>query len=125
MKEKELKKELERLKKNGLLIVGVYQNKDDEYNAINKTVLKNIWKDEKTNIIQLLGFLYRKAILKSNIRISYSYNYNDVQEITISESFTNYDGSITKTKYVFYNVPTNMSYLDTFKIEKIIESLED
>lgn len=119
--EKILKNELEKLIKKGVLVVGVYQNTDNNYNKINKMILKNIWKDAKSNTMQLLGFLYRKTILKSNIRIDYSYNYSDSQTITFTENYINYDNTITKTKYVFYNIPTNMAFLDTYKLENQIK----
>ena len=99
------------------IVVGVYQNTDDNYNKINKMILKNVWEDEKSNTMNLLAFLYRKTILKSNnLRISYNYNYSDNQTISITESYTNYDNTITKTKYVFYNIPTKLGYLDIHTI---------
>ena len=48
----------------------------------------------------------------------YSYNYSDSQTITFSQSYENYDGSKTITSYTFYNIPTNLGYLDTYKIKK-------
>lgn len=69
--------------------------------------------------MQLLGFLYSKTIIKvSNLKISYSYNYSDLQTISITQNYTNYDGSITKTRYNFYNIPTNCGYLDIYKLGK-------
>ena len=92
--------------KNKKIIVKVYQNKEHV----------NTWEDETQNIKQLTAFLWRKAIQKSNIRIKYSYNYSDTQTITFVEKYENYDGTITTTEYEFSNVPTNMGYLDIYKL---------
>lgn len=103
---------------NKKIIVNVYQTKGN-----GKKELVNTWNDEKTNLLQLTAFLYRKTILKSNnLKIKYSYNYSDLQTITFVDSYENYDGSITKTFYEFINIPTNMAYLDIYKIEKSLES---
>lgn len=103
---------------NKKIMVNVYQTKGN-----GKKELVNKWNDEKTNILQLTAFLYRKAILKSNnLIIKYSYNYSDLQTITFIDNYENYDGSITKTYYEFVNVPTNMAYLDIYKIQKSLES---
>ena len=48
----------------------------------------------------------------------YSYNYSDYQTLTFSNEYTNYDGTKTITKYVFYNIPTNLGYLDIYKLNK-------
>lgn len=103
---------------NKKIIVNVYQKKGN-----GKKELVNKWTDEKTNLLQLTAFLYRKAVLKSNnLKIRYSYDYSDLQTITFIDSYENYDGSITKTFYEFVNIPTNMVYLDIYKIEKSLES---
>ena len=87
--------------------VEIYQNKK----------LVNTWEDHEQNIKQLTAFLWRKAVLKSNnLRIKYSYNYSDTQTITFIEKYQNYDNTITTTEYKFLNVPTNLSYLDIYKI---------
>lgn len=105
---------------NKKIIVEVYQARGHD-----KKERVNTWEDEKTNILQLLAFLYRKTILKSNnLRIRYSYDYNDLQTIEIIETYENYDGTQTKTYFVFKNIPTNMAYLDIYKIEKNLESEE-
>ena len=102
------------------IIVNVYQTKDN-----GKKELVNVWNDEKQNLLQLTAFLYRKAILKSNnLKVKYSYNYSDLQTITFIDNYENYDGSITKTYYEFVNIPTNMGYLDIYKIAKNIEESE-
>lgn len=103
-----MENKLKQLKGEKKIVVEVKQN--------NKLV--NVWEDEKTNILQLTAFLYRKTILKSNIRISYSYNYSDLQTIKITEKYENYDKSITKTEYIFHNIPTNLGYLDIYKLQK-------
>ena len=119
--EKDLKIKLEELKKENKIVVGVEQWHENE-----KKELVNIWEDEKTNILQLLGFLYRKTILKGyNLRINYSYNYSDKQVITITESYQNYDNTITKTRYTFYNLPTNLAYLDIYKLGDIINERKE
>lgn len=103
---------------NKKIMVNVYQTKEN-----GKKELVNKWNDEKTNLLQLTAFLYRKAILKSNnLQIKYSYNYSDLQTITFVDNYENHDGSITKTFYEFINIPTNMAYLDIYKIEKRLES---
>lgn len=102
--------------KDNKIFVEVYQQKGN-----GKKELVNTWNDEKTNILQLTAFLYRKTILKSNnLRISYSYNYSDLQTISIVESYENYDGTITKTSYNFKNIPTNLAYLDIYKLNERI-----
>ena len=104
--------------KNKKIMVNVYQKKEN-----GKKELVNVWNDEKTNLLQFTAFLYRKAILKSNnLKVKYSYNYSDLQTITFIDSYENYDGSITKTFYEFINIPTNLGYLDIYKIEKSLES---
>lgn len=101
---------------NKKIMVNVYQTKGNE-----KKELVNTWNDVQTNLLQLTAFLYRKAILKSNnLKIKYSYNYSDLQTITFIDKYENYDGSITKTYYEFINIPTNMCYLDIYKIEKML-----
>ena len=96
------------------MIVNVYQKKEN-----GRKELVNTWEDEKMNILQLTAFLYRKTILKdSRLKIRYSYNYSDSQTIEIIESYENYDGSITKTYFVFENVPTSLGYLDIYKLAK-------
>ena len=103
---------------NKKIIVNVYQTKGN-----GKKELVNKWNDEKTNLLQLTAFLYRKTILKaSNLKIKHNYNYSDLQTITFIDSYENYDGSITKTYYEFVNIPTNLGYLDIYKIEKSLES---
>ena len=103
---------------NKKIMVNVYQT-----NEKGKKQLVNKWNDEKTNLLQLTAFLYRKAILKSsNLKVKYSYNYSDSQTITFIDSYENYDGSVTKTYYEFINIPTNLAYLDIYKIEKSLES---
>ena len=102
------------------MIVNVYQTKEN-----GKKELVNIWNDEKQNILQLTAFLYRKTILKSsNLKIKYSYNYNDSQTITFIDNYANCDGTIAKTFYEFLNIPTNLGYLDIYKIAKNIEESE-
>ena len=41
-----------------------------------------------------------------------------MQTITFISSYENYDGTKSITKYVFYNIPTSMGYLDTYKINE-------
>ena len=106
---------------NKKIMVNVYQKNEN-----GKKELVNVWNDEKTNLLQLTAFLYRKAILKSsNLKVKYSYNYSDLQTITFIDSYENYDGSITKNFYEFVNVPTNLGYLDIYKIEKSLEREDD
>lgn len=108
---KEEKVKFDELKEQAKIVVEVIQNGK----------VANYWLDEKSNVMQLLGLLYQKTILKSSsLRIRHSYNYSDKQTITFISSYENYDGTKTITKYVFYNVPTNMGYLDTHKISNEI-----
>lgn len=107
-----MENKLKQLRNEGKIVVEVRQNKE----------LVNVWEDEKQNILQLTAFLYRKTLLKSNISIRYSYNYSDLQTIKVTEKYTNYDNTITKTEYIFYNIPTNLGYLDTFKLNKEVLS---
>lgn len=108
-------------KENKKMIVNVYQQTNN-----NKKELKNTWTNEQNILLQLTAFLYRKTILKSNnIKIRYRYNYDDMQTITFIESYQNYDESITKTYFVFENIPTNMSYLDIYKIQKEVFKNEE
>jgi hypothetical protein len=69
-----------------------------------------------------LEILYRKTVLKSNIKIRYNYNYADIQTITVSQKYTKFDGSITTFEYIYYNIPTSMGYLDTTILRKKLES---
>lgn len=106
---KELKSEFDKLKSDKKIVVEVIQD--------NK--ITNYWLDEKGNIMQMLGLLYQKTIVKSSsLRIKHSYNYSDMQTITFISSYENYDGTKSITKYVFYNIPTSMGYLDTYKINE-------
>lgn len=101
----------EELKGQDKIVVKVIQNGK----------VSNYWLNEKSNVMQLLGLLYQKTILKSsNLRIRHSYDYSDKQKITFINSYENYDETKTITKYVFYNVPTSMGYLDTYKINNEI-----
>lgn len=108
---KEEKVKFDKLKSDKKIVVEVIQD--------NKVV--NYWLDEKGNIMQMLGLLYQKTIVKSSsLRIRHSYNYSDKQTITFISSYENYDGTKSITKYVFYNIPTSMGYLDTYKINNEI-----
>lgn len=108
-----MENKLKELRNEGKIVVEVRQDKK----------LVNIWEDEKGNIAQLMGFLYTKTILKSsNYSIRYSYNYSDKQTIKVINKYENYDGSITKTEYIFYNIPTNLGYLDIFKLNKVLNN---
>ena len=103
--------------KDNKIMVNVYQQKEN-----GKKELVNVWEDEKQNVLQLTGFLYQRAILKSNnIKIKYSYKYDDIQNITFIDSCRNYDGTISKTYYEFLNIPTKLGYLDICKLEKDME----
>ena len=116
---KELENKLKELIKDEKIIVGVEQDRNEK----KKMELVNIWEDEQVNILQFTAFLYQKTILKSNnIKIKYSYNYKDLQNISIIQSYENYDGTITKTKYTFYNLPTNLAFLDIYKIERRLKN---
>lgn len=85
------------------IYVEVYQDKK----------LVNTWEDEETNKQQLMQFLWRKAILKSNnLKVKYSYNYSDNQTISFVEKSYNCDNSYTTFEYKFYNVPTSCGYLN-------------
>lgn len=102
---------------NKKIMVNVYQTKDN-----GKKELVNTWNNEKECILQLAGFLYQKAILKSaRLKIRYSYNYSDMQTITFIDSYENYDGTITKTFFEFVNIPTNLGFLDIYKINERLE----
>lgn len=104
---KDLELELNELKKDNKIGVGVYQDKK----------LVSVWKDEKTNIMHLLSDLYNKYFLKnSNIKISKKHNCNDMQEIKVIEKRYNYDDTITTFEYIYYNVPVKYGYLDNLKI---------
>ena len=48
-----------------------------------------------------------------------------LQTIIIKESYTNYDNSISNTWFEFENIPTNMGYLDIYKIKESLESEEN
>lgn len=103
-----MENKLKQLRNEGKIVVEVRQQ--------NKLV--NVWENEVDNFLQLTAFLYRKTILKSNIRIQYRYNYSDKQIIKVTDKYENYDGSISKTEYIFYNIPTDLGYLDIYKLEK-------
>lgn len=102
---------------NKKILVNVYQTRGN-----GKKELVNVWEDEKTNVLQLTAFLYRKTIQKSaNLKARYSYNYSDIQTITFIDSYENYDGTISKTYYEFINIPTSLGFLDISKISKNLE----
>ena len=109
---RELKKEFEKLLNERKIVVEVRQD--------NKTT--NYLFDEKSNIISLLEILYKKTVLKANIKIRYNYNYTDLQTITITQNYTTYDGTKVKFSYIYYNIPTSMGYLDTTILRKKLES---
>ena len=105
---------------NKKMIVKVYQDRET-----GKKKLTNTWEDQTNILLQLTAFLYRKTIQKSrNLKITYKYDYSDYQTIIIKESYENYDHTITNTWFEFENIPTNMSYLDIYKIEKNLKSGE-
>lgn len=102
---------------NKKILVNVYQTKDN-----GKKELVNTWNNEKECVLQLTGFLYQKTILKSSrLKIKYNYNYSDMQTITFIDSYENYDGTITKTFFEFVNIPTNIGFLDIYKINERLE----
>lgn len=102
---------------NKKMIVNVYQKHNN-----GKKALVNVWEDETTNILQLTAFLYRKTIQKCrDLKISYKYNYSDLQTITIAETFYNYDNSTTTTYFEFINVPTKLGFLDIYKLDEKIK----
>ena len=106
---------------NKKIMVNVYQTKDN-----GKKELVNTWNSEKDCILQLAAFLYQKTILKSNkLKISYKYNYSDIQTITFIDSYENYDGTITKTFFEFVNIPTNLGFLDIYKISSEFGEVEE
>jgi hypothetical protein len=109
------KNELEELKKSKKIYVEVIQNGE----------LVNIWKNEKQNILHFLGFLYQVYVIKSfATRCRYEYNYSDYQKITFINKFSNYDESVTITKYIFHNIPTELGYLNILKLDDILEKKE-
>lgn len=105
-------KKIKKLLDEGKIIVEVQQDK--------KTT--NFLFDEKANIISLLEILYRKTILKANIKIKYNYNYSDIQTITVNQIYTKFDGTATVFSYIYYNIPTSMGYLDSNVLIKKLES---
>ena len=105
---------------NKKMIVKVYQDRET-----GKKELTNTWEDQTNIVLQLTAFLYRKTIQKSrNLKITYKYDYSDYQTIIIKESYENYDHTITNTWFEFENIPTNMGYLDIYKIEKNLKESE-
>lgn len=85
------------------IYVEVYQDKK----------LVNTWEDEETNKNQLMQFLWRKAVQKSNnLKVKYSYNYSDKQTISFIEKLYNCGNSCTTFEYKFYNIPTICGYLN-------------
>lgn len=102
------------------MIVKVYQDRET-----GKKELTNTWEEQTNILLQLTAFLYRKTIQKSsNLKITYKYNYTDYQTIIIKESYQNYDNTTTNTWFEFENIPTNMGYLDIYKIEKNLKENE-
>ena len=67
-----MKESLLNLVNQNKMVVGVYQNTNEDFDYIKEMQLKNIWENETTNILQLTAFLYRKTIQKSNnLKIRY------------------------------------------------------
>lgn len=109
---KKLKKEFEKLLNERKIVVEVKQDK----------ATMNYFLDETSNIISFFEILYRKTVLKSNIKIRYNYNYADIQTVTVSQKYTRFDGTEAKFDYIYYNIPTSMGYLDTTELRKKLES---
>lgn len=70
----------------------------------------NSFTDQKEVVTRLLSMLWSKYINKATSikRISYNYNYSDVQKITFT--FDN------KFKYVFSGIPTSWGSIEDYKI---------
>lgn len=109
---KELQKEFKELLNKRKIVVEVKQNKTTTNYLLNET----------SNIISFLEILYRKTILKANIKIKYNYNYTDIQTITVTQKYVAFDGTETNFSYIYYNIPTSMGYLDTTILIKKLES---
>ena len=107
--DKEKTKKFENLKNDKKIVMEVLQNNE----------VVNYWLNETSVIFQLFEFIYRKTIQKSrNIKISYKYNYSDLQTIIVTMMLYNYDGTESQIKYKFYNIPTKQGFLNTDKLQE-------
>lgn len=96
---------------NDKMYVEVYQ--DDE--------LKNKWINQQDITMQLLSYFFKEKKSKKynnfNIRIK---DNGDDAIITIKTWFYNCDNKKYVTTLKFYNIPMKYGWLDTFKINQLI-----
>lgn len=94
------------------MYVEVYQHKE----------LKNTWKNQQDITMQLLSYFFRNKKGKYNdfnIRIK---DRGDDVIITINSWLYNCSNEKEVTTLKFYNIPMNYGWIDTYKINKLIEN---
>lgn len=83
--------------------------------------LKNTWNNQQDITMQLLSYFFRNKNGKNNnFTIKIKDNGEDAK-ITITTWFYNCKNEKEKTILNFYNVPMNYGWIDTYKINKLIE----
>lgn len=84
-----------------------------------KNEIVNTFNNQKQIVTTLLSFLWSKYINKTNNvkRISYNYNYSDIQTITF------YLGS--KYKYVISGIPTSWGTIKDYEIIELLKNEEE
>ena len=83
-----------------------------------KNEITDITTDNSIIIARFLGLIFNKTIAKNNSikKIQYSYNYTDMQKVTII-----FDNNY---KQVFDGIPTQWGLLDDTEITKLIKESE-
>lgn len=83
-----------------------------------KNEIVNTFNNQKEISVKLLSLLWSKYVLKSkNItRISFNYNYSDLQTITFYLD--------TKYKYFFSGIPTSWGSIEDYKIIELLKNEE-
>ena len=96
---------------NDKMYVEVYQDNE----------LKNTWKNQQDITMQLLNYFFKEKKSKKynnfNIRIK---DNGDDAIITIKTWFYNCNDEKSTTILKFYNIPMKYGWLDTFKINQLI-----
>ena len=83
-----------------------------------KNEIVNTFNNQKQITVKLLELLWSKYINKSTSikRVSYNYNYSDIQTITFY-----FD---TKYKYIISGIPTSWGSIEDYKIIELLKNEE-
>lgn len=84
--------------------------------------LKNTWYNQQDITMQLLSYFFQEKKSKNkNFSIRIKDRGNDAI-ITIATWFYNYKNEQEKTILKFYNIPMNYGFIDTYKINQLIDA---